>query len=125
MEPSVVLGLRRPRGLRCHAGGIEDGRNGVAFARSFSLDLVAHILRAALDGWIGFGLLDPGLDGEANLVGHGPVVELGDDVQLRTGGLVESHRERFDRAVAESVGGRGRGGRGVDVGLAHVGGSPP
>lgn len=30
-----------------------------------------------------------------------------------------SDREGFDRAVAESVGGRGRGGRGGGVGLAH------
>lgn len=125
VEPSGRVGLRRcARSLRCRAG-VEDGGDGVAFTCCFAFDFVADVFRAAPYGWVGFGLVDPGFDGEADFVGDGPVIELGDDVQLGAGGLVESDREGFDRAVAESVGGRSRGGRGVDVGLAHEGGTPP
>ncbi len=63
--------------------------------------------------------------GAADLVGDGPVVELGDDVQLGAGdslsltarGLIGPWPSPL-AAAAEAV-------RGVGVGLAHVGGSIP
>jgi len=61
---------------------VENGGGGVAFAHCLAFDLVADIFRAALSSWVGFGFVDPGVDGEADFVGDGPVVELGDDVQL-------------------------------------------